>query len=864
MVQSPSEGSTTNWRYLTASEDTDFGQPPTLALTTSGPASQPTVSAPAITPAQTVNGVTVTSSLTPQLAATVADTAQGSLTGQFEVEHDPAATGQGTGQIWTGASQAVASGGQATVSVPAGKLTDGWKIRWRARAANAAASTTSAWSDWQLATVKVPGPVSDPTVGALQVAPSTIVNGQAVTSSLTPTLLAQVSDPAGGSLRAEYAIEHDPGATGQGTGQIWTGAVDNVVSGAQASLAVPEGTLTDGWKVRWRARAVAGEFSSAWSDWQTLTIDVASSTREPLAQTSEPVIYTDDSFTVTAWLRWSDKDGNYTVVEQRGANQAPFHLGNSADHGLEFTFTSADATDATVEGVRSDVEPPVNEWFHLAGVYDKAAKKVSLYLNGQLVKSETISFASWNAERSTTLGTSMLGDLDDVWIYSRALADNEIAVSAGIASAPESSTATKTPKNAATNAASPAVSFSYDRINSVEDCRKSHLSDYRAPANGKPAQNETGFTKNHFAWCVWDTNGLAIRDIRTGNPIHAASFDVVIIGRTFQASRTIEYDLYVLDADDTEIGSAFNGKNFTISMVATGSPSNAACKQVVGGEYQQVYSGTEEYWDDRKVSFKFESPTPAAGGWTSATAEEIATCNFTWRVDAPTVPDIKFNNDWPKWVVRCDSASYINWWKQGCIFKNVVPSIVLKKSDFPWAFEHINNAYQNPTGTIPMPGGPRYTWPSFISGPAPYKDFPGLSKFTPVHRLRDDDRARRNRDRSVSICARYEAQKLGIKWRSSDPVPWDSNVRQCDEFPFASTYEGSWVYWQKTPPKDPGIMYPKNKVNVSVSLIPALENNQWGGFQDGGLGRYYAYDRILDKDAFYVRLKDALGNPVNQ
>ncbi|MFD8529650.1 DNRLRE domain-containing protein [Streptosporangium canum] len=107
VLKSPGETNINNYRTFTASEDTDFTIPPKLTVTTSGPASAPTATDLAITPAQAGGGTTTVTSLTPQLAATVTDTASGGLTGQFEVEHDPAATRQGTGQIWTGTSQAV-------------------------------------------------------------------------------------------------------------------------------------------------------------------------------------------------------------------------------------------------------------------------------------------------------------------------------------------------------------------------------------------------------------------------------------------------------------------------------------------------------------------------------------------------------------------------------------------------------------------------------------------------------------------------------------------------------------------------------------------------------------------------------------
>ncbi|MER5326324.1 hypothetical protein [Streptosporangium roseum] len=99
MLQSPTETNVNNYRLFATAEDTDFGNPPTLTITTSGPASAPAISALTITPAQNTGGTTTVTSLTPQLAASVADPIGGPLTGEFEIEHDPAATGQGAGQI---------------------------------------------------------------------------------------------------------------------------------------------------------------------------------------------------------------------------------------------------------------------------------------------------------------------------------------------------------------------------------------------------------------------------------------------------------------------------------------------------------------------------------------------------------------------------------------------------------------------------------------------------------------------------------------------------------------------------------------------------------------------------------------------
>ncbi|TQS09298.1 DNRLRE domain-containing protein [Microbispora hainanensis] len=242
------------------------------ALTVKVPAA--TVSQLQITPAETVDGKTAVSSLTPQLLATVTDAYGQPLRAEFEVEHDPADTAHGTGGIWTGAADNVASGTQASVTVPGGALSNGWGIRWRARAVNTTTQVTSAWSDWQTATVNAANIPSEPGVSALQITPSQVVDNTTTATSLTPQLRAQVTNPAGGTLRAEFELEHDPAAPeDQGTGQIWVGAVDNVPAGTQAAVTVPTDTLSESWLVRWRARAVAGETASSWSDWRTVRVD---------------------------------------------------------------------------------------------------------------------------------------------------------------------------------------------------------------------------------------------------------------------------------------------------------------------------------------------------------------------------------------------------------------------------------------------------------------------------------------------------------------------------------------------------------------------------------------------------------------
>ncbi|MEU7926700.1 RHS repeat-associated core domain-containing protein [Micromonospora sp. NPDC049107] len=113
---------------------------------------------------------------------------------------------------------------------------------------------------------------STPITGAVRAAPISAGDGRTFTSTTTPTLYAAVKDAEGGPLRAEFQVERDP-AAGQGTGQLWSGAVDGVQSGSDAKVIVPGGVLFDGTRSRWRARAFDGLEYSDWSAWSLLTVD---------------------------------------------------------------------------------------------------------------------------------------------------------------------------------------------------------------------------------------------------------------------------------------------------------------------------------------------------------------------------------------------------------------------------------------------------------------------------------------------------------------------------------------------------------------------------------------------------------------
>ncbi|MGW5261617.1 DNRLRE domain-containing protein [Microbispora sp. NPDC004025] len=1102
VLKSPGETDVDNYRVFTSSEDTDFTLPPTLTITTSGPASAPAVGALAITPAHSVDGGVVATSLTPQLAATVSDTAGGDLTGAFEIEHDPAATSQGTGQIWAGGSAAVASGGQATVSVPAGKLADGWKVRWRARAVNAGASTTSAWSDWQTATIDVPNPtvaafqvtpshmvdggtvatsltpalhttvtdpaaqplraefeiehdpaatgqgtgqiwtgavdnvasgtpasvtvpdgkltdgwkvrwrvravntattvgspwsdwqaltvdvpdpVSEPAVGALQVAPSEQVEGTTVTPTLTPALLAQVSDPAGKPLRAEVEVEHDPAAPegqgtgqiwtggadnvpagtqaniavpadtladgwkvrwraravsataasawsdwqsftvslpkptatdltltpskvvdgvtvtttstptlkatlthptgqalraeaeiehdpaapeGQGTGQIWSGSADNVASGTQTSLTVPAGKLTDGWKVRWRVRAVSEQAASTWSDWQQVTVDVAQPGEEPLAQTAGPVIRTDQSFTVAAWLHWNDKDGTYSVVEQKGAHQAPFRLGNDPEHGLVFTFTSADSADATVEGVRSGVEPPAGEWFHLAGVYDAAAKTATIYLNGTAIGTATLTFPAWDAARLMTVGSAMVGSIDEVRVHLKNLTLPEITAlqAPQFAPAPLASRPAKASAQASAD-------FKYDHM-SLEDCERGR--DQRTGGsdiwNGGEGWDSispySGCWSRHLSFAIYERSTKYNKHCKcmltTTGVEDYLNFDMTVVMHSYLGSadglsviggagtslspRDIKVwtrvdNFWTADDDFWNMLLGLGGTNptdlyqsFKLQVDVVGGTNDCVKVFSSGDNGGLTRTGNVKKWmDDGDDVFIFHS--------TFGTGRASRCSIRPWMV----YNDPVHAGDWDKiavsaWgkpendksagapTVRCDSLSMgakTATYRGGCVFYGSSRVYEMSRLDLDngAVARHIELAYTRPQDTVPFKtDGPKHFPGKWPSGEA-------LSRITSK-----DPRYKANQDAKDEVCEEFFDDRPRKLTGEKDKTKWE----QCDEFPFASTKQGAAFVHDRYGAK-----------NFSVKNILGSQNTSAGRH----LNIFYARYRVLANDKFWVNIK---------
>ncbi|HWH00397.1 MAG TPA: LamG-like jellyroll fold domain-containing protein [Pilimelia sp.] len=146
------------------------------------------------------------------------------------------------------------------------------------------------------------------------------------------------------------------------------------------------------------------------------------------------------SYTVAAWVRLTDKSVNRTAVSKDGNRTSGFFLNYVAElDRWSFSRVSADSDSATAVRATSNVAPTLGQWTHLAGVYDTATAKMTLYVNG-VAQSTTAATGGWNATGGYVVGRAKWagapanlwhGGIDDVRIYGSALSATQVADLAG-------------------------------------------------------------------------------------------------------------------------------------------------------------------------------------------------------------------------------------------------------------------------------------------------------------------------------------------------------------------------------------------------------------------------------------------------
>ncbi|MEO3871854.1 LamG-like jellyroll fold domain-containing protein [Nonomuraea sp. B12E4] len=390
----------------------------------------------------------IISTAAPKLWAKLND-ADNSVKGRFEWYN-----GDG-GKIGEYVTPMGSTGTAFSATIPQSLYADGALLRWRVRAEDGMAN--SEWGPWCEATVDASAPGREPEVSSPQYPENTWRDGLGLAGTFTfaPNGVTDVARYVYGldtTPKVEVPAGPDGGATIQLTprhdgpnilavrskdrsGQL--GPIRTYVFNVNAG-SVPSGR----WSMDEGTGQVAGDAAGAHpatlygATWTTGRTGAGVRLSNAYAQTSGPVVDTSKNFTVTAWARLTGTAGNATVVTQEGTRTGAFALQYSkADDRWALTRPGSDADGASAVRALSQAAPRLNEWTHLAGVYDAAEGRLSLYVNGRL--ESTVAYTQpWNATGPVTIGRGKVngsaadywaGDVDEVRLYGRAMFADEVA-----------------------------------------------------------------------------------------------------------------------------------------------------------------------------------------------------------------------------------------------------------------------------------------------------------------------------------------------------------------------------------------------------------------------------------------------------
>ncbi|MEV1173734.1 LamG domain-containing protein, partial [Nonomuraea sp. NPDC049784] len=169
-----------------------------------------------------------------------------------------------------------------------------------------------------------------------------------------------------------------------------------------------------------------------------------SSQQTGYADTSGPVVNTQYSYTVSAWVFLTDTSAYHTVLSQTNSDSSGFTLRYSPGiHRWVFQWAWTQNGARQFLGVNGTTEVGTSTWTHLAATYDATAHTISLYVNGKRqggpVQLPTASAATVNngalqfGRASYTPGSYVeywKGRIDEVQAWQRILTDDEIALDA--------------------------------------------------------------------------------------------------------------------------------------------------------------------------------------------------------------------------------------------------------------------------------------------------------------------------------------------------------------------------------------------------------------------------------------------------
>ncbi|MFB9593715.1 NucA/NucB deoxyribonuclease domain-containing protein [Streptomyces racemochromogenes] len=320
---------------------------------------------------------------------------------------------------------------------------------------------------------------------------------------------------------------------------------------------------------------------------------------------------------------------------------------------------------------------------------------------------------------------------------------------------------------------------------------------------------------NHFEFCRWGYNTATKLDGQ-GRVEGQVRFKETEVGKGNKAGRLANMHVKITELKASGIFAT--GANMSLRPMTAGYPDPTGCEVKNFGPNPHMEPVAN--WNNAYMFYQLSSPNGDPGR-----IDKVSTCVYDNNYK---VSSSRGETDWSDGNdggLRMDSAAYLNpYGTEGAIFDRVTPFLTYDYNDtnVRAVAGHIAAAFANPNATFPRPaaGRPKLIPGNYFgNGTKVTRNYPGFNAAS--EQVQKDNR--RGKDQACAALTK------------PDPT------YQCDEFPFASTKEGAG----------------KGDGNFSVRYVPQPDNSKAGA----ALSKWYGEDRILDGDAYGVRILNAPANP---
>jgi hypothetical protein len=155
-------------------------------------------------------------------------------------------------------------------------------------------------------------------------------------------------------------------------------------------------------------------------------------TLDPSDDVQHPVLRTDQSFTVSAWVNPAAVTGIEVVLRQGIGSYSGTKLELNASGRWAFWVRTPDGTGGSfTTTATSSASASIGEWTHLVGVFDAPTGQVRLYVDGVRVTTAS-GAAGWASTESLQIGSTdgsqyFDGAIDQVQVFQGAMNDREVA-----------------------------------------------------------------------------------------------------------------------------------------------------------------------------------------------------------------------------------------------------------------------------------------------------------------------------------------------------------------------------------------------------------------------------------------------------